>query len=165
MGNLKAKGQDKKGGSFNKLNAATRRAIYSLCILVGLFVLFSILQPAKFLAPANLQNLLQQIVTYTIIGCGLTFCLVCGGNDLSAGASMALSGIIMVSLLMQGLPLVVCIALCLVMGIMTGIMNGFFYRNSGCCALCCNFGNPVGIPGHGKRAGKRCASVYHQHSF
>ncbi|MDR2022600.1 MAG: hypothetical protein LBQ71_04990 [Hungatella sp.] len=126
MGNLKAKGQDKKGGSFNKLNAATRRAIYSLCILVGLFVLFSILQPAKFLAPANLQNLLQQIVTYTIIGCGLTFCLVCGGNDLSAGASMALSGIIMVSLLMQGLPLVVCIALCLVMGIMTGIMNGFF---------------------------------------
>ncbi len=126
MGNIKAKEQDKKNGSFGKLNAATRRAIYSLCILVGLFVLFSILQPAKFLAPANLQNLLQQIVTYTIIGCGLTFCLVCGGNDLSAGASMALSGIIMVGLLMQGLPLVVCILLCLIMGLLTGIMNGFF---------------------------------------
>jgi ribose transport system permease protein len=126
MAILKAKGQEKKSASFGKLDAATRRAIYSFGILIGLFILFSVLQPAKFLAPANLQNLLQQIVTYTIIGCGLTFCLVCGGNDLSAGASMALSGIIMVALLMQGLPLYVCIILCLTMGLLTGVMNGFF---------------------------------------
>lgn len=126
MAILKAKGQVNKSASFGRLDAATRRAIYSLGILIGLFVLFSVLQPAKFLAPANLQNLLQQIVTYTIIGCGLTFCLVCGGNDLSAGASMALSGIIMVTLLMQGLPLAVCIVLCLIMGLLTGVMNGFF---------------------------------------
>lgn len=126
MAILKAKGQEKKSASFGKLDAATRRAIYSFGILIGLFLLFSVLQPAKFLAPANLQNLLQQIVTYTIIGCGLTFCLVCGGNDLSAGASMALSGIIMVALLMQGLPLYVCIILCLTMGLLTGVMNGFF---------------------------------------
>lgn len=117
MADLKVKQENeakgKKGsGSFGKLNAATRRAIYSFGILAGLFLLFSVLQVDKFLAPANLQNLLQQIVTYTIIGCGLTFCLVCGGNDLSAGASMALSGIIMVSLLTQGLPLGVCIVLC-----------------------------------------------------
>ncbi|KAB1440597.1 ABC transporter permease [Candidatus Galacturonibacter soehngenii] len=112
--------------SFNKLNVATRRAIYSLGILVALFALFSILSFDKFMAPTNLQNLLQQIVTYTIIGCGLTFCLVCGGNDLSAGASMALSGIIVVSLLAKGLPLWLCIILCLTMGILTGVMNGFF---------------------------------------
>ena len=111
---------------FGKLNAATRRAIYSIGILIALFVLFAVLQPEKFLAPTNLQNLLQQIVTYTIIGCGLTFCLVCGGNDLSAGASMALSGIIVVQLLIAGLPLWLCIVLSLVMGILTGIMNGFF---------------------------------------
>lgn len=112
--------------SFNKLNVATRRAIYSLGILVALFALFSIISFDKFLAPTNLQNLLQQIVTYTIIGCGLTFCLVCGGNDLSAGASMALSGIIIVSFLAKGLPLWLCIVLCLGMGLLTGIMNGFF---------------------------------------
>ena len=115
-----------KAGSFNKLNAATRRAIYSFGILVALFILFSVISGDKFLAPANLQNLLQQIVTYTIIGCGLSFCLVCGGNDLSAGASMALSGIIVVSLLTQGVPLIIAILLCLIMGIATGVMNGFF---------------------------------------
>jgi ribose transport system permease protein len=111
---------------FGRVNAATRRAIFSMGILIALFALFAVLQPEKFLASTNLQNLLQQIVTYTIIGCGLTFCLVCGGNDLSAGASMALSGIIMVRLLIAGLPLWMCILLCLLMGIMTGIMNGFF---------------------------------------
>lgn len=126
MGTVKQATKEKKAGGFSKLNAATRRAIYSFGILIGLFLLFSILSPEKFLAQTNLQNLLQQIVTYTIIGCGLTFCLVCGGNDLSAGASMALSGIIVVSLLTQGVPLWLSILLCLVMGLATGIMNGFF---------------------------------------
>ncbi len=123
--NIAAVATKEKNG-FSNLSAATRRAIYSFGILIALFILFSVLQPGKFLAPANLQNLLQQIVTYTIIGCGLTFCLVCGGNDLSAGASMALSGIIMVSLLIQGLPLWLCVILCLCMGVATGVMNGFF---------------------------------------
>lgn len=125
MANLTKTGE-KGGSSFGKLNAATRRAIYSFGILVALFILFSVISGDKFLAPTNLQNLLQQIVTYTIIGCGLSFCLVCGGNDLSAGASMALSGIIMVSLLTQGMPLFLAIILCLAMGVATGIMNGFF---------------------------------------
>ena len=120
------KSGDAAATGLSKLNAATRRAIYSFGILVALFILFSVISGDKFLAPANLQNLLQQIVTYTIIGCGLSFCLVCGGNDLSAGASMALSGIIMVSLLTMGVPLPIGIILCLTMGVATGIMNGFF---------------------------------------
>lgn len=112
--------------SFNKLNVATRRAIYSSIILVALFAVFSLMSPDKFLTQTNLQNLLQQIVTYSIIGCGLTFCLVSGGNDLSAGASMALSGIIVVSLLVSGVPLPIAIILSLTMGLLTGVMNGFF---------------------------------------
>lgn len=113
-------------GGFSDLSAATRRAVFSFCVLIALFALFAVMSPDKFLAATNLQNLLQQVVTYTIIGCGLSFCLVCGGNDLSAGASMALSGIIVVNLLIAGLPLWLCIILCLIMGILTGVMNGFF---------------------------------------
>lgn len=123
---MSSKENGAKVSSFNNLNAATRRAIFSFGILIVLFCVFSLLSPAKFLAATNLQNLLQQIVTYTIIGCGLSFCLVCGGNDLSAGASMALSGIIMVSFLAMGLPMWLCIILCLTMGVLTGVMNGFF---------------------------------------
>lgn len=111
---------------YSNLGIATKRAMSSLLLLLALFVLFAILAPGKFISPTNLQNLLQQIVTYAIIGCGLTFCLVCGGNDLSAGASMALSGIIVVSLLVKGWPMWLCITLCLLMGVLTGIMNGYF---------------------------------------
>jgi len=111
---------------YANLGVSMKRAIFSFILLVALFVLFSLLQPKLFLAPKNLQNLLQQIVTYTIIGCGLTFCLICGGNDLSAGASMALSGIIITTLLINGIPIWLCIVICLSLGILTGIMNGFF---------------------------------------
>ena len=72
------KSGDAAATGLSKLNAATRRAIYSFGILVALFILFSVISGDKFLAPANLQNLLQQIVTYTIIGCGLSFCLAMG---------------------------------------------------------------------------------------
>lgn len=108
------------------ISPASKRALSSVIVLILLLGLFAFLEPEKFLNPTNLQNLLQQVVTYTIIGTGLTFCLVCGGNDLSAGASMALSGIIIVSLLIQGIPLWACVIICLIMGLLTGVMNGFF---------------------------------------
>ena len=116
----------KLGKFYNNLGVSSKRAIFSTIVLILLFLFFAALKPDLFLSPTNLQNLLQQIVTYSIIGCGLTFCLVCGGNDLSAGASMALSGIIIVSFLIQGIPLWICILICLAMGTLTGIMNGFF---------------------------------------
>ncbi|HCL01943.1 MAG TPA: ABC transporter permease, partial [Lachnoclostridium phytofermentans] len=131
MANTKTNGvADKAGNSkvgfYSNLGVSTKRAISSSLVLVLLFTIFAILKPDQFLSANNMQNLLQQIVTYTIIGCGLTFCLVCGGNDLSAGASMALSGIIVVLMLKQGVPLWIGILVCLTMGVLTGIMNGFF---------------------------------------
>ncbi|MBC8061154.1 MAG: ABC transporter permease [Clostridiaceae bacterium] len=93
--------------------------------LILLFVAFAILRPNLFLAPNNLINITQQVVTYAIIGYGLTFCLVCGGTDLSAGSSMALAGIIVTTLLISGVPLVLSIIVALVFGILMGIINGY----------------------------------------
>jgi len=78
-----------------------------------------------FISSGNLINVAQQVVTYAILGYGLTFCLVCGGTDLSAGASMALSGILVTTLLIKGFPIWVCILLAMAFGIMMGIINGF----------------------------------------
>lgn len=114
-----------KSGGFSKLGIATKKAMVSGSALVLLFTTFALLKPSLFLSSSNLMNLLQQCVTYSIIGFGLTFCLICGGTDLSAGASMALSGIIVVSLLAKGIPMWLCILLALLLGIGTGILNGF----------------------------------------
>jgi ribose transport system permease protein len=108
-----------------KFSPATRKAMFSGIILVLMFTAFAILKSNLFLSSGNLINIAQQVVTYSIIGYGLTFCLVCGGTDLSAGASMALSGIIVTTLLIHGVPLTVSIIIALIFGIGMGILNGF----------------------------------------
>jgi ribose transport system permease protein len=114
-----------KHSSFSKVSVATKKAILSGCIFVFLFIFFSIMAPDTFPKMTNLINLSQQVVTYAIIGFGLTFCLICGGTDLSAGASGALCGMVMLLMLSIGLPLWLGLIACLVIGLITGIINGF----------------------------------------
>jgi len=113
-----------KSGAFSNFGVATKKAMLSGTLLILLFSVFAFSNPL-FLAPTNQINLLQQIVTYSIIGYGLTFCLICGGTDLSAGSSMALSGIIVVWMLQTGMPIWLAILAALAMGVLTGIINGF----------------------------------------
>ena len=109
----------------HKFSTSTKRAMFSGIILVLLFAAFAFIKPQLFLSSNNLINIAQQVVTYSIIGYGLTFCLVCGGTDLRAGSSMALSGIIVTTLLINGVPLSVSIIIALVFGVLMGILNGY----------------------------------------
>lgn len=110
--------------SLDALGVSGRKALFSGIALVLLFAFFAIMNPI-FVTSSNLINILQQVVTYSILGYGLTFCLVSGGTDLSAGASMALSGIIVSTLLINGMPLWLSILLALLFGVLMGILNGF----------------------------------------
>ena len=109
----------------HKFSTSTKRAMFSGIILVLLFAAFAFIKPQLFLSSNNLINIAQQVVTYSIIGYGLTFCLVCGGTDLSAGSSMALSGIIVTTLLINGVPLSLSIIIALIFGVLMGILNGY----------------------------------------
>lgn len=114
-----------KHSSFSKISVASKKAMLSGGIFVLLFVFFSIMAPETFPGMTNLINLSQQVVTYAIIGFGLTFCLVCGGTDLSAGAGGALCGMVMLLMVRAGLPLWVGLLACMAIGLLTGILNGF----------------------------------------
>lgn len=115
----------KKELFIHRMDVSTRKALFSAIGLILLFSVFAILRPELFLSKNNLINLLQQTVTYAIIGYGLTFTLVCGGTDLSAGSSMALSGIIVATLLIAGVPLFFAILVSLFFGLIMGIINGY----------------------------------------
>jgi len=93
--------------------------------LIVLFAFFGISEPGKFLSETNVINLLHSVVTYAIIGFGMTFVLVAGGTDLSAGAAMALSGLISIYLLSLGVPLIIAVLLSILFGVAMGIINGF----------------------------------------
>ena len=111
--------------TFNTISSNTKRLFVSGAALILLFLIFVLLEPRKFLSATNLINIVQQVVTYAILGFGLTFCLVAGGTDLSAGASLALAGIVVVSLLQAGISVALSIILALLVGIMMGLINGF----------------------------------------
>lgn len=72
-------------------------------LLVGLFVLTTLLQPS-FRDPANLTNTMRWIGLYGIISIGVAFVIITGGIDLSIGSLIALSGVLLPMLLTKGDP-------------------------------------------------------------
>jgi len=70
---------------------AARRLIPLVGAFVALMIFFRFLIPG-FLNPENMVDLAQQISVNAIIACGMTFCILIGGIDLSVGAVLALVG-------------------------------------------------------------------------
>jgi len=91
--------------------------------LVGLCVVLWILTP-HFLTVSNLLNVAQQTAINAIIAVGLTFVIISGGIDLSVGSIVALSGVVLASLLQRGLPYPVAILGGLGVGFGCGLVNG-----------------------------------------
>lgn len=90
-----------------------------LMLFVVVFVLFGLISP-RFFAWQNLENILRQASYIGTIATGLTFVLLTAGIDLSVGAVMYLSAIVVGVLLGMDVPL----WLALVAGLMTGAVFG-----------------------------------------
>ncbi len=85
-----------------------------------------------FLAYDNMIDLMQQISVNAIIACGMTYCILIGGIDLSVGAVLALVGTVTVWTLAYGEPaeqsitrLILAIAAGLGVAGAVGLFNGF----------------------------------------
>jgi ribose transport system permease protein len=80
-----------------------------------------------FLSPYNLENLLQRIGLYGLLGLGAAFVIVTGGIDLSIGAMVCVAGCVLPWLLVeQGLPAPLAVlavsALCGLLGAWHGFL-------------------------------------------
>ena len=100
----------------------------TLTSLIGLFVLGLILTIASpyFLTLANLANVTRQLAVLLIVSTGMTFVIITAGIDLSVGSVLALSGVIMGTIIVNlelGLPLGILGAL--VSGALLGLFTGF----------------------------------------
>jgi ribose transport system permease protein len=90
--------------------------------LVALIVILSLASDA-FLTTTNLLNILDQWAPLGIIALGMTFVLIAGGFDLSAGAVFALAGVIAAKGANEfGIP--VGILLGCLLGLAAGLING-----------------------------------------
>ena len=99
------------------------REVGTLLGLVALSLLLSALTP-HFLTVSNLLNVMEQTSINAVIAVGMTYVIISGGIDLSVGSLLALSGVLLASGLVAGLPPAVAILLGLAAGATGGLANG-----------------------------------------
>jgi len=126
---------DKKVASFDTKDAGLLQRLRSvlhsnptvipIVVLVASVLIFSLAAGERFLTPGNMSLVLQQVTVIGIIAIAQTMIILTAGIDLSVGAIMALSSIVMGKLAVQtGLPVPVAIFLGLCSGGLMGFVNG-----------------------------------------
>jgi ribose transport system permease protein len=63
-------------------------------ILVGLIVVFSVLEPDAFLESANFRNIATDAAVLLVLATGMTYVIITAGIDLSVGAVLVFSGVV-----------------------------------------------------------------------
>jgi fructose transport system permease protein len=97
-------------------------AVPFIVLLLGVLV-FSVLVGGRFFAPFNLSLILQQVTIIGVVGIAQTLIILTAGIDLSVGAIMVLSSVMMGrAAVVWGVP----VEIAFVLGLLTGIVCGFF---------------------------------------
>jgi fructose transport system permease protein len=95
-----------------------------LFVLLLAVIIFSITAD-RFLEPANLSLIVQQVMVVGTLGIAQTLIILTAGIDLSVGASMVLSSIIMAKLSAdQGVPGLLALIIGFGVGTACGLLNG-----------------------------------------
>ncbi len=102
---------------------AKQREILVLLILAVLVVLVGAINPS-FLQAATLLSILNSSLILILVSIGETFVILTRGIDVSVGASMGLSAVILGMTLNAGVPLPVAILLAVLTGALAGLVNG-----------------------------------------
>ena len=99
-------------------------AVPFIVLLAGVLI-FSVIVGGRFFAPFNLSLVLQQVTIIGVLGIAQTLVILTAGIDLSVGAIMVLSSIVMGRLaVVAGFPPDIAFALGLLTGLVCGFING-----------------------------------------
>ncbi len=113
--------------------AGTSRYAAVLLLLVGIGVYFAITEGGRFLSTSNIENLLASVSILWVVSVGMTFVVLTGGIDLSVGAVVALSGLILAKLFNGvGAPALLAVVLTVLFGALLGAcVNGLLIGRAG----------------------------------
>ena len=126
---------DRSVSSFEKTNRSlvqkfqyflhANQTAVSLLVLATSVVLFAILVGYKIFSAYALSLIVQQVTITAIIGAAQTLVILTAGIDLSVGAIMALSSVVMgASIFRYGIPVPIAIVCGFCFGAMCGVING-----------------------------------------
>jgi ribose transport system permease protein len=92
--------------------------------LLAVLALFSVLRPDVFPTSANLSVVLSNTSVAGVLAIGLSVSLVAGQFDLSIGAVLAITGVLVASLLNHGVPWPIAVLAAIALGAGIGLVNG-----------------------------------------
>ncbi|MBT8454975.1 MAG: ABC transporter permease [Rhodobacteraceae bacterium] len=101
-------------------------AFVPMIVLVAAIAIFGILLGSKFFSPFALTLILQQVQIVGIVAAAQSLVILTAGIDLSVGAIMVLSSVVMGQFTFRyGIPVPVAIACGLMCGTLCGFINGW----------------------------------------
>jgi fructose transport system permease protein len=100
-------------------------AIPAIVLLLGI-ILFSFIAGGRFLHPFNFSLVLQQVTIIGFVAVAQSLIVLTAGIDLSVGAIMVLSAVVMGKFAVQlGIPVPIAFVAGLLVGVLCGALNGF----------------------------------------
>jgi ribose/xylose/arabinose/galactoside ABC-type transport system permease subunit len=97
---------------------------YGTLIALVLLVAFAAFASPRFLSMVNLTNVLRQTSIVGVLAIGMTFVILTAGIDLSVGATLALSVVLLGGILEQTGSLPLALITCVFAGMGVGLANG-----------------------------------------
>jgi ribose transport system permease protein len=107
-----------------KRNYSFLFALTLIGLLAALCIVLTIANPI-FMTDRNISNLLRQGSMIAILAVGQTFVIITAGIDLSVGAIVGFSTVVIALLIQAGVPTPVAILITLMVGIGIGLFHGF----------------------------------------
>ncbi len=95
----------------------------TLFILIVLIIVFSAAS-SNFLRMDNLLNVLRQVAVIGILAAGMTYVIISGGMDLTVGAYLGLSGVVIAKLMGAGVTAPLAVLLTMVVLTVIGVITG-----------------------------------------
>jgi ribose transport system permease protein len=114
-------------------------------ILVGLIVVFSVLEPSSFLTVDNARNIATDAAVLMVLATGLTFVIITAGIDLSVGGVLVFSGVVAAKAMnatnANNWPVIILgLVVALLAGAAWGTLNGFLVARAKIPALIVTLG-------------------------
>ena len=120
--------EDTRKGFIGKFQHAlhVNPALVPLIVLLASVIVFGILIGQRFFSPFAMTLILQQVQIVGIVAAAQSLVILTAGIDLSVGAIMVLSSVVMGQVTFRyGLPVEVAVALGLSVGAICGLLNGW----------------------------------------
>lgn len=115
-------------------------------VLAILFIIFSITSPV-FFTESNIKTLLRQASVYGVIAIGMSFVIMSSGIDLSVGAIVGLSGVIVAMNIVSGMPVALAVLISVIAGTSIGLLNGILVHDGKVPAFIATMGTMTVVRG------------------